>query len=281
MKSHANSAVFIGIDRGGTWVRFCGLDARLRRVFSERHPSPLIEDFPALIRKVLDEKNVPRSARCLAATKGAWTEPRHKDFIRKALKNRLAHVGVISDMEASLKAALAGKPGIAVLAGTGAVVFGMNAKGETLKSGGLGPQHGDEGSAYNVASVHNIILTGKTAPFDRAKVSKTASGARNVLSLAKFGDTMALSAVTLGRIKLAGEAARAVRGLGLKSPLRAAYDGSMMKDDFYRAEVFALLKIYTGIRKILPVAAPDSAPWCAHAAAGTKGLQLWKKNFQH
>jgi N-acetylglucosamine kinase-like BadF-type ATPase len=42
-------------------------------------------------------------------------------------------------------------PGIILIAGTGAIAFGRNAKGEEARAGGWGPLLGDEGSGYAIA----------------------------------------------------------------------------------------------------------------------------------
>jgi len=44
-----------------------------------------------------------------------------------------------------------GRPGIAVIAGTGSIAFGMNSKGERARSSGWGWLFGDEGSAFWIA----------------------------------------------------------------------------------------------------------------------------------
>ncbi|MFA5161664.1 MAG: hypothetical protein WC421_05415 [Elusimicrobiales bacterium] len=260
-----SQAVYIGIDRGGTWVRFRGLDARLKTVFSERRPSPLIKRFPGLITEALDSFNVPRSASCVIATTRAWTYRWKRGFLRSALKGRLAHVEVLPDMEASLRAALGGRPGIAVLAGTGSVVFGTDGK-RFVKTGGLGPELGDEGSAYHAAKVYKIIKTGRMPPFRRENVAAVASGAKSVLAKAGAGDRAALAAVMLGAVKLGLQAQAAARGLKLKPPVAVTYDGSMMKNDFFRAAVFGM--IGCPLRVYGP---QDTALWCARQAH-----ELWK-----
>ena len=259
--------VFVGIDRGGTWVRFCGLDVRLRQVFYEKHPSAPIKKFPQLIKRILDANGVPETARCVIASKGAWTHKWKAGYLKAELSGRLAKVEVLSDMEASLRASLRGKNGIAILAGTGSVVFGMNGE-KFVKSGGLGPAAGDEGSAYNVAAVWRAISTGTGVSFDPEKVAKTAFSARAVLALARKGDREAAGAVTLGALKLARQAQCAIEELGLKSPLLVTYDGSMMKDALFRKTVFAALKVYTGGFSFKYIAPCESAPWCARRAAG-------------
>ena len=55
------------------------------------------------------------------------------------------------DAPTALFGATAGEPGIVVIAGTGSVVYGENAWGETTKIGGLGYLFSDEGSGFWLA----------------------------------------------------------------------------------------------------------------------------------
>jgi N-acetylglucosamine kinase-like BadF-type ATPase len=57
---------------------------------------------------------------------------------------------VISDAEAALLGGTAKGVGVAVIAGTGSVVFGRNESGETKKVAGVGHLLGDPGSGYDV-----------------------------------------------------------------------------------------------------------------------------------
>ena len=54
------------------------------------------------------------------------------------------------DAAIALAGALACQPGIVMLAGTGAIAFGMNSSGEKKRAGGWGNILGDEGSAYYI-----------------------------------------------------------------------------------------------------------------------------------
>lgn len=56
------------------------------------------------------------------------------------------------DAPTALFGATAGKPGVVVIAGTGAVVFGINETGETARVGGLGFLFSDEGSGFWLAA---------------------------------------------------------------------------------------------------------------------------------
>lgn len=55
------------------------------------------------------------------------------------------------DAVASYYAVTWGEPGAAVIAGTGSIAFGVNSKGQSMRSSGWGWLIGDEGSAYWIA----------------------------------------------------------------------------------------------------------------------------------
>src|SRR3954465_10701456 len=54
------------------------------------------------------------------------------------------HLRVIDDAQIALAGATPGAPGIVVIAGTGSIAFGHNARGETARAGGWGFIFGDE-----------------------------------------------------------------------------------------------------------------------------------------
>ena len=58
---------------------------------------------------------------------------------------------VSHDAITALIGATEGHPGIIVIAGTGSIAFGMNARGQTARAGGWGYVFGDEGSAFDLA----------------------------------------------------------------------------------------------------------------------------------
>jgi N-acetylglucosamine kinase-like BadF-type ATPase len=58
---------------------------------------------------------------------------------------------VTTDAVTALAGATAGKPGIAVIAGTGSIAFGRNPEGRTARAGGWGFIFGDEGGAFDIA----------------------------------------------------------------------------------------------------------------------------------
>ena len=57
-------------------------------------------------------------------------------------------IEVIGDMEIALESAFGGAAGVMVIAGTGAIAYGRNDRGETARAGGWGRLVSDEGSGH-------------------------------------------------------------------------------------------------------------------------------------
>ena len=55
---------------------------------------------------------------------------------------------VVNDALIALVAGAGDAPGIVIIAGTGSIVYGRNARGEAARAGGWGHMIGDEGSGY-------------------------------------------------------------------------------------------------------------------------------------
>ncbi|MEQ7054492.1 BadF/BadG/BcrA/BcrD ATPase family protein [Paenibacillaceae sp. P-4] len=68
--------------------------------------------------------------------------------VLKLLRIEAEHVIVENDGYSALLGATGGQPGLLVIAGTGSIIFGMNAYGLTARAGGWGHRIGDEGSGY-------------------------------------------------------------------------------------------------------------------------------------
>jgi len=61
-----------------------------------------------------------------------------------------ASIQIVTDAEAALETAVGNAPGIVLIAGTGSIALGRNAKGELARAGGYGTWIGDAGSAYDI-----------------------------------------------------------------------------------------------------------------------------------
>jgi N-acetylglucosamine kinase-like BadF-type ATPase len=67
------------------------------------------------------------------------------------IMRRIAHqtrVLIVNDALVALEAGVPGEPGVVVIAGTGSIAYGRNARGEAARAGGWGYVLGDEGSGY-------------------------------------------------------------------------------------------------------------------------------------
>jgi N-acetylglucosamine kinase-like BadF-type ATPase len=60
------------------------------------------------------------------------------------------HYSIVHDATIALTGATGGAPGVVVIAGTGSIAFGRNAKGRTARAGGWGYVFGDEGGAFDI-----------------------------------------------------------------------------------------------------------------------------------
>src|SRR5277367_6006591 len=61
------------------------------------------------------------------------------------------HLLITHDAAIALAGATGGEPGVIVIAGTGSMAYGQNARGETARAGGWGYIFGDEGGAFDIA----------------------------------------------------------------------------------------------------------------------------------
>jgi N-acetylglucosamine kinase-like BadF-type ATPase len=86
-----------------------------------------------------------------------------EEFV-SALKAEFAAVPcvVTNDSEVAWAGSLAARPGINIVAGTGAIAFGRNAAGESARAGGWAPFFSDEGSCHWLGR-HTMELFSKQA----------------------------------------------------------------------------------------------------------------------
>lgn len=93
----------------------------------------------------VDPNGVQFAAACLGFSGGAEDkEALARELIRSG-KYKITH-----DAEIALSGATEGQPGIIVIAGTGSMAFGRNARGATARAGGWGYVFGDEGGAFDL-----------------------------------------------------------------------------------------------------------------------------------
>lgn len=198
-----------------------------------------------------------------------WTAA-ERAALRRRLRPLAERITVISDAEAALLGALGGGPGVLVLAGTGSIVLGRDARGRLARAGGLGPLLGDEGSAFwlgrewlrrrpDAAAVARALAGRPDA------VARIAAGAPGVLARARRGDPRARSIVRAGQAHLAAQAAWVIRHLGLAPPVTVSWSGGLLGNDTYRAGVRRALARHVRCRWRPPQA--DAALAAARLAA--------------
>jgi N-acetylglucosamine kinase-like BadF-type ATPase len=82
---------------------------------------------------------------CLGLSGGAADKRQYSRELIRADRLEITH-----DAEIALTGAIAGEPGLIVIAGTGSMAFGRNARGRTARAGGWGYVFGDEGGGFDL-----------------------------------------------------------------------------------------------------------------------------------
>jgi N-acetylglucosamine kinase-like BadF-type ATPase len=131
----------LGIGRGGPCNHVGASEARAKFV-TAIHASVGAACFEA----GLDAAAVRFASACLGFSGG----PADKQAILGEIL-RSDRMLVTDDATIALSGALAGEPGIVIIAGTGSIAFGRNAQGRTARAGGWGYLFGDEGGGFWIA----------------------------------------------------------------------------------------------------------------------------------
>ncbi|HHW84765.1 MAG TPA: hypothetical protein GX400_00980 [Chloroflexi bacterium] len=202
-----------------------------------------------------------------------------RDIVR-AVAQRLQlgdAIHVDHDIRIALAGGLSGRPGIALIAGTGSSCFGMNAAGERWQAGGWGHLISDEGSSYwfgwnairlaagagdgrwqsalyapvmrglgieRVADLHQRLYT---QGISKAEI---ASFAPLVMEAAAAGDALALGLIRQGVQELALMVTAVARNLGwAAAPCEVTLTGGL-----WRAGEVVLAPFRAALAEMLPMA---------------------------
>ncbi len=95
---------------------------------------------------------------------------------------------ITGDMVIAHAGALAGRPGVLALAGTGSCILGIGPGGERVKVGGWGPVYGDEGSAYRIGQT--ALRSAARAYDGRGPQTRLLTAMMSALKLSDFRKTM-------------------------------------------------------------------------------------------
>jgi len=147
----------LGIDAGGTKT-VCQLANERGEMLAEARGggANLQADGELAVEKtlhrVMDDtlgaRGVMPSAICLGM---AGVDREDDSRVVRGIMSRIgfnARVLVVNDALIALEAGVGDAPGLVIIAGTGSIVYGRNARGEAARAGGWGYVLGDEGSGY-------------------------------------------------------------------------------------------------------------------------------------
>jgi N-acetylglucosamine kinase-like BadF-type ATPase len=147
----------LGIDAGGTKTVCLLADGRARIVSEARggganlHASGELEVEKVLhdvMESAIGDRAITPSAVCLGIAGVDREDEAHTVLTIMRRMGYRSHVVVVNDALVALAAGVGDAPGIVIIAGTGSIVYGRNARNEAARAGGWGHIIGDEGSGY-------------------------------------------------------------------------------------------------------------------------------------
>jgi N-acetylglucosamine kinase-like BadF-type ATPase len=162
--------LYLGVDGGGTktQIAIIGTDGEIVCEGRAGASNPLrvgvetaVTNIIAAINSACDSVNKNRGD-IVSATLGLAGVRRAdlKQIIHERVVERLGikKVQVFTDAEIALRGIGENKAGLVIIAGTGSVCIGQNARGEKFSAGGWGPLAGDEGGGAGIAvnALHRI-----------------------------------------------------------------------------------------------------------------------------
>ncbi len=147
----------LGIDAGGTKTVCLLADASGQVVGEARGPGANLQasgelEVEKVLHRVMDEAVGNRSLRPAAICLGIAGVDRPEDGtvvagIMRRLGQRVQTL-VVNDALVALVAGVGDAPGVVLVAGTGSIAYGRNARNQAARAGGWGYVIGDEGSGY-------------------------------------------------------------------------------------------------------------------------------------
>lgn len=248
--------LYLGVDGGGTktHIAIIGNDRQLVCEGFAGASNPLrvgvetaVTNIIAAINSACDAVNKNRGD-IVSATLGLAGVRRAdlRQIIHERVVERLGikRVQVFTDAEIALRGIGEGRAGLVIIAGTGSVCIGQNAKGEKFSAGGWGPLAGDEGGGAGIAlnALHKIakasdgrgkptILSDIAVDYFRAgrienlsvaiyapqvDNARIAGFARHVGEAAKAGDAVALEILREAGFELGTAACAVIKNLKLQ-----------------------------------------------------------------
>ena len=297
---------FIGMDGGGTKT-FAIIANERGEVLGEHVGGPAnfqiigvekaAETIFSLIRSCCDSANCSAkeisSVTCgLSGAGRIGDQERMADALKKFAskkKLRLRRVIVESDARIALEGAFKGGEGIILIAGTGSIAFGKDAKGKVCRVGGWGRILGDEGSGYFIgksgltAVTHHLDGRGESTKLTKMVSKKfgltdqtaiinavykngfdVASVAPLVLEAASKNDHVCLliieqAAVLLAdHVKIAAKKILASSKSKVRSKVKVAFIGGLIANDTLLSNLLSrcIISNIPSVEIIRPMASP-------------------------
>ena len=262
----------VGVDAGGTWVRARATDDRGQRRRA-RVRAAASEELGLTLDRIWRRWRMRGSdvARLVVASRGVWT-PAERRLAARRFRGLAREVLVISDAEAAYLGALGPGPGVLVLSGTGSIVLGRDARGRWIRRGGLGPLFHDAGSAFSLGLTwlgHGDEPRARRFAKAPDAVARIAALGPRVIRLARSGNVTARLVVGAEAAALAWTLTRVAGALRLEGETAASWAGSLMGDDYFRAQVWRWAR-RQGLR-VTPRAPRESALDAAARLAAARG----------
>jgi len=260
-------SIAVGADVGGTRLRLIAVaDGRVVARLSTS--APRTADLEKSLQGLWTTRGWTRRdvGALVVASRGIWTL-RERRALAARLARLAARVEVLSDAQAALLGALASRPGLLVLAGTGSIVIGRDARGRWARAGGFGPLLGDEGSAFWIGRAW-LRATTRGEDFLPVRrlvthpdaVARIAALAPSVLRRARRGDPRARLVIREAQAHLARLAVDVARQLRLPRPVALSWAGGVLDDAGFRDGVKrAVARSGLRARWIAPAAEPVAA----------------------
>lgn len=194
MTVHSDARV-IGIDAGGTKTLGLLVDERCELIRRELAGGGNIrtvgqaaaaQNLGAVLAPLLSEGGV--SAVCVgAAGVGREADLREFEAMLRALLPAGVGLRVCSDAQIVLRAATASRPALALIAGTGSLVYGERGH-RSFRAGGYGAVVGDPGSGYAIG-LAAIQATAKAIDLEQAATTPLANAVMSALQV-RSGDEL-------------------------------------------------------------------------------------------
>ncbi len=307
----ASRRAVVGVDGGGSKTHAVVLDANFA-ILGEGIAGPSnplrvgIANAAAAIRGAIDTACEAAHLRRtdLVAAEIGLAGARRKELtarMREALLVLgIGEIVVVGDADIALYGVTEGEPGLIVIAGTGSICCGINARGKRICAGGWGPIAGDEGGGSWIARralraiAHAVDGRGPTTTLTGAACTyfhvsdpndlstaiyaptitneRLASFARYVIEAAKAKDRIAREILAEGGRELGLAAAAVIRNLKLeRETFQVGYVGGV----FNAAQELVLASVREEVKRVAPnayLAPPRFSPAVAAARMAREHL---------